>query len=406
MSARINELNTALIGAEHGWKAFLTTSGRGGYGFYMDFDPSQSLVMVADLNDESATQANTSTFRIKWVMNATLIFDTYNYITMLQDPVPSAYGGVAGSGLQSDVEFEYQRMNGDTLVLRGFKYKNDLILVKATAEQKNRYLSSAFKANIDDITDFFVTKQNNYITLKGAANNIEFVLDKANKTAKFQYLNESGSVTQVTAKYSYEDQGINFEEGFVVYGVIFTKGRIENGEFVLIAADGSKYVLKQNALPILPMPLLFQYNGTYKELYIGNGLPAGVTSGFNAVYQACVTKFAAMNPTRTLVDLRFVLTNSTTATVIARNNNGTTTYTANASFKYTYNNGIITLSNPVYDGNWAARTAQFIDIQNYFAAGGPFKVDYVQSSDPGVTGLGGLYRVADNTSFFYGTLRK
>jgi hypothetical protein len=406
MSARINELNTALLGAEHGWKAFLTTSGRGGYGFYMDFDPSQSIVMVADLNDESATKTHSSTFRIKWIMNATLMFDTYNYISMLADPVPSVYGGAAGSGLQSDIEFEYQRTNGDTVVLRGFKYKNDLILVKATAEQKNRYLSSAFKANIDEITTFFVNKQNNYINVKGTANNIEFVLDKSAKVAKFQYLNEGGSVTQVTAKYGYEDQGIVFEDGFTVYGVTFVKGRIENGEFVLIAADGSKYVLKQNALPILPMPLMFMYNGTYKELYIGSALPAGVTSGFNTAYNACVTKFAAMNPKRTLVDVRFVLTNSTTATVITRNNNGTSTFIANAIFQYTYNNGIITLSNPVYDGNWAARTAQLIDIQNYFAAGGPFKVDYVQSSNPSVTGLGGLYRVADNTSFFYGSLRK
>src|SRR5689334_18775393 len=78
MSARINELNAALTGSEHGWKASLTTSARGGggYGFYLDFDESQSMLMVADLNDESATKTNTSTFRIKWVMNATLIFDT------------------------------------------------------------------------------------------------------------------------------------------------------------------------------------------------------------------------------------------------------------------------------------------------------------------------------------------
>ncbi|OQP58989.1 DUF4302 domain-containing protein [Niastella populi] len=406
MSARIDELKTALVGSEHGWTAFLSTTGSGGYGFYMDFEPSQSLVMVADLNDESATNANTSTFRIKWVMNATLIFDTYNYITMLQDPVPSVYGGVAGSGMKSDVEFEFIRMNGDTIVMKGFKYKNDLILVKATAVQKTRYLSSAFKANIDDITSFFVTKQNNYFNINGITNQIEFVLDKSGKTAKFQYLNDNGNVTQTTAKYSYVDDGILFDDGFTVNGVVFIRGKIENGEFVLYAADGTKYTLKQNAIPVLPMPLLFAYNGTYRELYIGSNLPAGVTSGFNTAYNGCVAKFAAMSPKRTLVDVRFVLTNSTTATVITRNNNGTSTFIANATFQYVYNNGIITLSNPTYDGNWTARTAQLIDIQNYFATGGPFKVDYVQSTNPGVTNLGGLYRVSDNTSFFYGTLRK
>jgi hypothetical protein len=406
MSARINELNSTLLGAEHGWKAFLTTSGSGGYGFYMDFDPSQSLTMVADLNNESITKTNTSTFRIKWVMNATLIFDTYNYITMLQDPVPSVYGGTAGSGMKSDIEFEYMRQNGDTVVLRGFKYKNDLILVKLTAEQKNRYLSSAFKANIDEITNFFIAKQNNYLNLDGINNKIEFVLDKATKVAKFQYLDNNGNVQQVTTKYSYEDIGVNFDEGFVFNGITYIKGGVENGEFVLYAADGTKYILKQHTQPILPMPLMFAYNGTYKELYIGSSLPAGVTSGFNTAYNASVTKFAAMSPKRTLVDVRFILTNSTTANVLTRNNNGTTIFTATATYRYTLNNGILTLSNATYDGNWANRTTQLIDIQNYFANGSPFRLDYVQSTNPNVTNLGGLYRVADNTSFFYGTLRK
>ena len=406
MSARINELNTALTGSENGWKAFLATSGSGGYGFYMDFKPSQSILMVGDLNDEAATKTNTSTFRIKWVMNATLIFDTYNYITMLQDPVPSVYGGVAGSGLKSDVEFEYMRMNGDTIFMKGFKYKNDLVLVKANATQKSRYLSSAFKANIDAVTSFFVNKLNNSLNIKGLTNPVEFILDKSSKTAKFQYLDNDGNVAQITAKYSYEDDGVVFDDGFTVGGVTFVRGKIENGEFVLYAADGTKYTLKQNTLPILPMPLMFAYNGTYKELYIGSSLPAGVTSGFNTAYNACVSKFAAMSPTRTLVDVRFVLTNSTTATVITRNNNGTTTFIANAVYNYTYNNGIITLSNPTYDGNWTARVTQLIDIQNYFTNGGPFKVDYVLSTNPAVTGLGGLYKVSDNTSFFYGTLRK
>ncbi|HEY8896185.1 MAG TPA: DUF4302 domain-containing protein, partial [Niastella sp.] len=369
-----------------------------------DFKPSQSILMVGDLNDEAATKANTSTFRIKWVMNATLIFDTYNYITMLQDPVPSVYGGVAGSGLKSDVEFEYMRMNGDTIFMKGFKYKNDLVLVKANATQKSRYLSSAFKANIDAITSFFVTKRNNYVNIQGLTNPVEFILDKSSKTAKFQYQSNEGNVAQVTAKYSYEDDGVVFDDGFTVGGVTFVRGKIENGEFVLIAADGTKYTLKQSTLPVVPMSLMFVYNGAYKELYLGTSLPAGVTSGFNTAWQSAVTKLAALSPTRTIVDLRFILTNSTTATVTLRTTNGTV-FTANATWQYTYNNGILTLSNPSYDGNWTPRQPQIQEIQNFFNSG-PFKVDYVLSSNPNVTGLGGLYRVADNTSFFYGTLKK
>lgn len=406
MAQRIGELKTGLLSAEHGWKASLTTSAKGGYGFYMDFDDAQSVAMVADLNDETATTVNTSSFRIKWVMNATLIFDTYNYITLLQDPTPSSYGGAAGSGMQSDVEFEYQRMGGDTIVLRGFKYKNELILVKATSEEKARFLGADYKANIDGINDYFATHANNYTNITGLANKAEFVLDKSGKTASFQYVDESGNVKQVKGKFNYEDIGIQFAAGFDVSGATFTRGKLENGVFVLYDNKGGRYEIRQNDVPILPMPALFAYNGTYRELYIGSGLPAGVTSGFNAAYNACVSKFGAMNPSRTLVDVRFTLTNSTTATVTTRNNNGTTTFSAVASYKYTYENGVITLSNPSYDGNWSARGTQLIDIQNYFANGSPFRVDYVKSSDPNVVNLGGLYREADNSSFYYGTLRK
>lgn len=405
MSARIDELRSGLLGAEHGWKASLTTSNSGGYGFYMDFEP-QSVLMVADLNDETATTANTSSFRIKWIMNATLVFDTYNYIAMLQDPTPSSYGGLPGSGLQSDVEFEYQRTSGDTIVLRGFKYKNELILVKATPEEKGRFLGDDYKANIDGVDDFFATHENNYINVEGIAGKVEFVLDKNQKKASFQYVTEDGSVKQVAGKYNYEDVGINFAEGFDLNGLTFVKAGMENGVFVLYSSKGDRYEIRQNDLPILPMTALFAYNGTYRELYVGSGLPEGVNSAFNEAYEASVGKFAALNPPRTLVDVRFILANSTTATVTTRNNNGSVTYTAVATFKYTYENGIITLSNPSYDGNWSARASQMRDIQDFFTDGGPFRVDYVKSSDPSVVNLGGLYRVDDNTSFFYGALRK
>jgi hypothetical protein len=89
-----------------------------------------------------------------------------------------------------------------------------------------------------------------------------------------------------------------------------------------------------------------------------------------------------------------------------RNQSGATVFIGIATYKYTYNNGILTLSSPTYDGNWSARAAQLIDLQNYFAVNATFNVDYVTSSDPDVTNLAGLYKVSDNTSFFYGSLRK
>ncbi|AEW00372.1 hypothetical protein Niako_4093 [Niastella koreensis GR20-10] len=406
MSARIDTLNNALNGAPNGWHAYLTTGVKGGYGFYMDFKPSQSITMVADLDSESATKPSTSTYRIKWVMNATLIFDTYNYISKLQDPNPAVYGGIAGSGLQSDVEFEYQRINGDSIILRGFKYKNDLVLIKATVDQKNRYLSAAYKANIDALNNYFNGKSYNYVTIPGLNNKVQFLLDNANKIITLQYSDNNGNVVKVTGKYNYEDQGLNIIDGIVVNGVTFVRAAIENGAFVLYAADGTRYVLQQSSVPILLMQNLFAYNGLYKELYIPPNPPTGINSGFNAVYLACQTKFAQMNPPRSIVDIRFLLASSNTVQLITRNGPANTApFTAIATYNFTYANGILTLSNPSYDGNWTQRSNEYAALQNYFATDAVFKVDYVVTNIPNLPLIGGLYKVSDNTSFFYGVLR-
>lgn len=404
MSEKIQELSKTLLASENGWKVSLTTNVKGGYGFYMDFD-NGNVLMVGDLNAASSTVPQTSSYRIKWVMNATLMFDTYNYISMLQDPSPSVYGGTAGSGLQSDVEWEYWRISGDTVVLRGFKYKNFMYMVKATAQEKARYLGADFKANIDAFNSFFASHLNNYFNISGVNNKIEFVYDYGTRIAKIQYVDNGGAVVQVSNKFNFEDVGLNFSPGFTVAGVTFVKAKIEDGALVLYAAGGAKYTISQNDLPVLPMPVLFAYNGVYRELYVGSSLPAGVTSAFNTAWQSAVTKFGQMSPARSIVDLRFTLSNSTTATVTIRSTTGASTFTAVATYKYTYANGIITLTNPSYDGNWTPRLTQLIDIQNFFVSG-PFKVDYVKSTNPAVTNLGGLARVDEPGNFFYGTLRK
>ncbi len=406
MQARINELSSALNSSPNGWKASLTTSAKGGYGFYMDFQPAQTITMVADLDSTTATKPNTSTYRIKWVMNATLIFDTYNYISMLQDPVPGVYNGNPGSGLQSDVEFEYERINGDSIILRGFKYRNELVLVKVTTEQKNRYLSPTYKANIDAIDNYFIGKDYNYVGIPGLNNKVQFIFDKGNKTVIFQYTDNNGEVKKVTGKYNFEDVGLIFNgEGVTVNGVTFVKAGMENGDFVLYAANGDKYIIRQSSVPILLMQNLFSYDGLYKELYIPPNPPQSINSAFNAVYLACATNLAKLKPARSIVDMRFTLASSNTATLNVRTQDVNGVYAANATYNYTYVNGIITLSNPSYDGNFTQRRVDFAPLINYFAIDAVFKVNYVITNIPNLPLVGGLYKVSDNTSFFYGILR-
>src|SRR5699024_326310 len=102
----LNYLKSTLASSENGWFGYTSTNKSGSYSFYIDFKQNDRLEMLSDLNNVSAQEARESTYRIRQIMSATLSFDTYNYITMLQDPAPSTIGGEAGKGLESDIEFE------------------------------------------------------------------------------------------------------------------------------------------------------------------------------------------------------------------------------------------------------------------------------------------------------------
>ena len=408
---KLADLRTRLTGAEAGWVGTLTTSASpgnanmgGGYGFYMKFNPNETVEMYSDINATSATTAKTSTYRVKWVMDASLIFDTYNYISLLQDPGPEAAGGTAANGLKSDIEFEYMYANGDSIVLKGKKYQNKFVLRKATAAQKASYESGALQQSIDDAKAYNAATTNKYITMDGINNKVAFFLNASAKTATFQYVNNNDSIVTINGKFHFDLAGITFADGFYLNGKRFTHGLLNAGVLKLYDIDGKEYIVNANSVPILPLTKLLDYNGNYKNLYIGASLPAGVTSGFNAIYQSSVAAFSARPTAGTwsLLDIKFTFTNSSTITIETRQTNGTI-YFARATFKYQYDRvtGALTLSNPTYDNNWSALSAQLLPIQNFFLSG-PFKVDWVVSSNPSVGTLGGLYRESDPTTFFYG----
>src|SRR5690606_23308807 len=126
-------------------------------------------------------------------MNASLGCDIFNYITMLQEP-SSSYGGTSPNGYQSDIEFEYIKSANDSIYLRGKKYMNDFILVKASAEEKSNFLAGKMNELRTSLISFFQNKFNNYIDIEGISNKVEINFNTLNKTYTAQYIDSDGSV--------------------------------------------------------------------------------------------------------------------------------------------------------------------------------------------------------------------
>jgi len=404
-------VNNILTKAPNGWIATLPTNAGGAYGFYMTFDANQSVTMYGDLNDNTATKLGTSTYRVKAGLGAELIFDTYNYISMLADPNNSVFGGSGNTGFKSDVEFTYVRSTPDSIYFIGKAYRQTLAMVKATAAQKTAYTAGGLKTSSDKLKSFFITTKNAYIdvvsggvTLKvGVSVNFTNAL-ASGKRVTLTGLLADGTASSATNKIALTTDGISMTStGLIFQGITFVKFAWKDATtLAMYDSTGKEYIIKSNPVPLTPLPLLFGFptSFTYRTMTILEaGLPSGVTSGFNTVYNTMRTNFGTVRVVSTILTLT-----SNSQLKVDVNYFSTAAFVATATYDYTRNGDVITLSNPIYSANWNTRATALKPLTDYMLTG-PFKIDWVISSDPTNTSLiGGLYRVNDPSSFFYGNL--
>jgi len=277
-------VSNILTSAENGWIASLPTSAGGGYGFYVSFDKDQNVKMYADMTDQSAAEVGKSYYRIKQDMGTDLVFDTYNYISMLDDPDSQVMGGASKIGYSSDVEFIYDRSTADSIVLIGKKYRQPFKLVKATAAQRAIYEAGGYKTAINKFKNFFAMTKNPYIelasgnaTLKiGITPNMTNDLDNGKRVDFTGVLADGTTVASNTEKFNFTlDGAVILNKGLVFQGISFVKFVWKN-ETTLAVYDttGKEYILKSSATPLVPLYQLWgsKYSGMlseFKTIYKG-----------------------------------------------------------------------------------------------------------------------------------------
>lgn len=411
---QIQLVSTTLTGATNGWIATLPTQAGGGYGFYMSFDNAENVVMYGDMTATSASTSGASYYRIKQDLGTGLIFDTYNYISMLDDPNASVLGGAAKIGYSSDIEFTYDRMTADSIIFIGKKYRQPFKLVKATAAQKASYLAGGYKTAIDKFTTTLAGVKNPYIELGSGAQLVKIGVSvnttnnlTLGKRVDLSGLATDGKVLTGTGKYAFKLDGADIlGSGILINGVRLVRILFKDATTLAFYDDkGTEYIIKSNPSPLTPLASLFGFPTTfpYKRITIpSTGLALGVTSEFTAVYNDMRNKFAATN--RSVTSTTFSLTSNSLFLVEVNYMSGTSAFVASATYGYTKVGDVITLDNiPVPNVNWPTRAAEIKPLADYMLTG-PFKIDWATSSNPGVPNLGGLYRTGNLGSFIYGNL--
>lgn len=263
MIQRNSELRSKLLEAPNGWKASLRTNLRGGaYGFFMKFDDQEKVNMVSDWNNTAANNVTSSTYRIQYVMNTSLIFDSYNYITIMQDPNTAVNGGsTLGNGLESDIEFEYIRSTADSVVLRGKKYMNYLYLVKASAGEESDFTSAKYGPSITEMNNYLANVANKYIQVpyNGGTVNLAFNFNVPNKLITSLVEMQDKSVKLGSGGFAHGMNEVSFNNSIDILGYKFVAIRKKGtGSYVVIDNTGKEYPILSASIPVVAAKALFE----------------------------------------------------------------------------------------------------------------------------------------------------
>lgn len=247
---QINLVSTTLTGAPNGWIATLPTQAGGGYGFYFAFDKEQNVTMYGDLTITSAGTVGKSNYRVKQDIGTELVFDTYNYISILDDP-NGTLGGTPKVGYSSDIEFVFDRISGDSIIFTGKKYRQPFKLVKATAAQQAAYTTgSTYPALIASMKGFFSKNANTFITLSDGTR-VDLVLDHSNtiQSGKRIKVNaqKAGVTMSASAKYAVTiDQLPILNSELTIDGITFVKILMKApNSFVIVDSKGVEYPIQR-----------------------------------------------------------------------------------------------------------------------------------------------------------------
>ncbi|MBV7530280.1 DUF4302 domain-containing protein [Chitinophaga sp. sic0106] len=237
-----------LMTAEFGWNTLVFPLQGGAYSFYMKFTDSNRVQMFADFSLESSNQMQESSWRLKALQQPSLLFDTYSYLHELSDPDGSVNGGIDGAGLQSDFEFAFDGVYGDTVKLRGRFNHTTAYMVKATRADQDAHYAQQVQRTFDRIGSL----QTFFARLSSSETKCDLQVDVASHRMLIGW-EEAGKYKIFTSNYYYTTNGIGLANPYAdTVKLPFTKldGATWNNGTLSCNIDGKSATIAETVLPL------------------------------------------------------------------------------------------------------------------------------------------------------------
>lgn len=273
-----------LTTADYGWMLDVMTK-EGVYRFWVEFSDDNKVVMYTDNlhYPELNGVPRESTYNIRALQRPTLSFDTYNYISIINDPSNEISFGANNMGLETDFEFEfvtYDEAAGE-FELQGRVNKVYARLVKAIEEEA----AAAAEGGLQDVLAISTSYNNgmlNRVEINGIDCDVQFSARSVSVTyldedeeavlrTAYTYTNYEGSVFCVTPLYV---EGVEVE-GFLYDGATYYAVTEEGEESEVTAAE----------TPQVALHYLFGYQNVYTRIHAELGMYTNPSNPFYGYMQ-------------------------------------------------------------------------------------------------------------------------
>lgn len=391
-----------LTGSENGWKAFLYTNGEEAYSFLFNFTESNRVTMFADIDEESASAAFESSYRLKAVQQPSISFDTYSYIHLLADPDPSVIGGVVGSGKFSDFEFAIDSAGKDTIRLTGNNLGSKMVLVRATKAEADAYKAGALQQMKENADAYASATPFSFMQVNDSK--YETIISPGSKMIALAF-SENGEDKILTSAYSYTSYGIHLSQPFQLAGLTFDElfWNAETGGYYTISGT-NRISVQPSTTPSAPLSALLGV--VYSSIVVPQGSGTNPLPGTSPLFvnEYNNARLGILNgPYRlTMRAMTFIFNANTNSMRISLAiSQGTANFLATYDYSYTKSaDGVFRFTRLSSNGNASLITTNMNSLLKYIEGDG-FKIDYF---DTGSRLLGRLTSQQHSTFFFTGTL--
>lgn len=236
-------------GSSH-WEAMLNPKAGKTYNLYLQLTKDGKALSLVDLTEESAKKIKAATYRLEGKStNASLIFSAGTHL----DDILHKEGF---RNVGADTSYAFEMMKGDTLILRGNRFGDELKLINMKAEVAEKYEAGQLSNTFGNLSEFFDSQRFFYFIAEGNIP-VQFIIDPDTRSIRVLYV-ENKQLKFSTTDSAYGLEKIRLKTPLRIGSQVISDLNFdtEKKSFYLQKNQTTRYDLLGATLPVIPLHIM------------------------------------------------------------------------------------------------------------------------------------------------------